>query len=142
MAIRARQIMRKKIKAGMNTTVREAAHLLISNGLPGLPVVDEALQVVGVLTECGILKAVTEGLNLDAVTAAGIMMKDPVTVDADATCRDLIQMMLSNNPPVVAVVHNGKYVGVVSRNAIMDATVAPDYTTFAAGERAEAFACA
>ncbi len=134
MAIRARQVMRKKIRATENTTVREAAHLLISNALPGVPVVNERMEVIGVVTECNVLNAVREGADLDTVTAGRIMMNNFATADAEASCRDLIQMMLSNNYPVIPVVHNKKYVGVVSRHMIMDSTVAPDYTVIPAGE--------
>ncbi len=134
MAIHARQVMRKKVKAATNTTVREAAHLLISNALPGLPVVNEKMEVVGVVTECNVLKALQEGADLDKVTAERIMMTTFATMDAEASCRDLVQIMLANNYPVIAVVHNKKYVGVVSRHMIMDSIVAPDYTVLPAGE--------
>ena len=84
------------------------------------------MEVVGVVTECNVLNAVREGADLDTVTAGKIMMNNFAISDAEASCRDLIQMMLSNNYPVLPIVHTKTYVGVGSTHMIMDSTVAPD----------------
>jgi IMP dehydrogenase len=137
MAIRAKHIMSSRISVTTDTTVREAAHKMISYGLPGLPVVNDAMEVLGVITEFNILGAVREGMNTGEITAARIMTKNPTTADVNTTTDDLIQMMLLNNFTVVPIVNNGKLAGVVSRFSIMDSLVAPDYSIFSARELRE-----
>src|SRR5512147_1854679 len=138
MAIRAKHIMSGKISVGKDTTVRDAAHKMISHGLPGLPVVNDAMEVMGVITEFNILGAVREGMNAGEITASRIMTPNPVTADINTTTDDLIQMMLLNNFTIVPIVNNGKLAGVVSRFSVMDCLVAPDYSIFSAQEFKEA----
>lgn len=142
MAIRAKHIMSGKISVGKDTAVRDAAHKMISHGLPGLPVVNDAMEVVGVITEFNILGAVREGMNAGEITAERIMTRNPTIADVNTTTNDLIQMMLLNNFTIVPIVNNGKLAGVVSRFSIMDSLVAPDYSIFSARELKEALACA
>jgi len=134
MAIQAKHIMSGKISVGTGTTVKDVAHKMISSGLPGLPVVNEAMEVVGVVTEFNILGAVREGMNMGEITAARIMTTNPTTADITTTTDELIQMMLRNNFTIVPIVNNGKLAGVVSRFSIMDSLVAPDYSVFSARE--------
>lgn len=142
MAIRAKHIMSGKISVGKDTTVRDAAHKMISYGLPGLPVVNDAMEVVGVITEFNVLGAVREGMNAGEITAARIMTRNPTIADVNTTTDDLIQMMLLNNFTIVPIVNNGKLAGVVSRFSIMDSLVAPDYSIFSAKQLKEALVCA
>ncbi len=133
MALRARDIMRKKVAVETGTSIKEAAHKMISTGLPGLPVVNDKQDVVGVITEFNVLGAVREGLDLEKTLVKRVMTADPVTADANASCFELIQTMLLNNYTVVPVVINGKCAGVVSRLSVMDAHLAPRYSSIASG---------
>ncbi len=129
MALRARDLMRKKVSVGANSSVREVAHKMIATGLPGLPVVNENRETVGVITEFNVLGAIREGMDLEKITAARIMTPNPVTADTYASCFDLIQLMLLNNYTVIPITSNGKCAGVVSRHAVMDANLSPRYSS-------------
>ncbi len=133
MALQAKDLMRKKVAVGANETVKEAAHKMISTGLPGLPVVDEKAKVVGVITEFNVLGAIREGMDLEKISAERIMTAAPATADINASCHDLIQTMLLNNYTVIPIVNNGKCAGVVSRLAVMDANLSPRYSSIASG---------
>ncbi len=138
MALRAKDLMRKKVAVGTDVTVKEAAHKMISTGLPGLPVVNDRMEVVGVLTEFNVLGAIREGMDLEKITVSRIMAGDPATADVNAPCFELIQMMLQNNYTVIPIMHNGKCAGVVSRLAVMDANLSPRYSSITAKDRDEA----
>ncbi len=133
MALRAKDIMRKKVSAGINDTVKEAAHKMISTGLPGLPVVNDRMEVVGVLTEFNVLGAIREGMDLEKISTVRIMTPDPVTADTNASCYELIQTMLLNNYTVIPIINNGKCAGVVSRLLVMDANLSPRYSSITSG---------
>jgi len=137
MAIRAKHIMSGKISVGANTTVKEVAHKMITYGLPGMPVVNESMEVIGVVTEFNVLGAVREGMDLGKITASRLMTQNPATAEVNTSTDDLIQTMLLNNYTMLPILNNGKYAGVVSHFSIMDALVSPDYSVFSAKELKE-----
>lgn len=142
MALRAKQIMSERISVGPDTTVKEAARKMMSYGQPGLPVVNDNMEVVGVITEYNVLGAIREGMKLNTIPAARIMTTEPTTADIDTSSEDLIQMMLMNNFTFIPIVNKNKYVGMVSRHSIMDACVSPDYNAFSYCEQKDLCACA
>ncbi len=127
MSLLAWHIMREKIAIGPNTTIREAGYRIIATGQPGLPVLNEKSEVVGIITEFNILGAIREGTDLDKITAEKIMTKDPAVSEVNTSVSDLIQMMLRENFTLVPIVHNNKYAGIVSRRMIVDAYLSPEY---------------
>jgi len=141
MFISARHIMRKKISVGTDTNVKDAAHKFISTGKPGLPVVDENMEVIGIVTEFNVLGAMREGLDLEKITVLRIMSTSPTIADMNTSCNDVIEMLLLNNFTIIPIVSNKKYVGMVSRHTIMDAYLSPRYTNFASQERVLPFTC-
>ena len=138
MALRAQDLMRKKVAVGTETTVKEAAHKMIATGLPGLPVVNEHMEVVGVVTEFNVLGAIREGMDLEKTSVGRLMTKQPATADIDTDCRDLIQMMLLDNYTIIPIVNNGKCAGVVSRLAVMDANLSARYSSITNRQQREA----
>jgi predicted transcriptional regulator len=142
MAIGAWHIMREKTSVRPDTTAQEIAHKIISSGLPGLPVVSDTMEVLGMVTEHHILGAIGEGLDLEKIPAADLMMTSPVTADMHTSPDDLIRMMLVNNCcAVLPIVNNKKYVGVVSRHMLMEVYTSPHYSRFAQKDRKGPFLC-
>jgi CBS domain-containing protein len=142
MALRAKQIMSERISVGPDTTVKEAARKMMAYGQPGLPVVNDNMEVVGVITEYNVLGAIREGMKLNTIPASRIMTTEPTTADIDTSSEDLIQMMLMNNFTFIPIVNKNKYVGMVSRHSIMDACVSPDYNAFSYCEQKDLCTCA
>ena len=142
MALRAKQIMSERISVGPDTIVKESARKMMSYGQPGLPVVNDNMEVVGVITEYNVLGAIREGMKLNTIPAARIMTTEPTTADIDTSSEDLIQMMLMNNFTFIPIVNKNKYVGMVSRQTIMDACVSPDYNSFSFCDQKDLCACA
>ena len=114
---------------------------MMSYGQPGLPVVNNNMEVVGVITEYNVLGAIREGMKLNTIPASRIMTTEPTTADIDTSSEDLIQMMLMNNFTFIPIVNKNKYVGMVSRLSIMDACVSPDYNAFSFSEQKDLCAC-
>lgn len=138
MALRAKDLMRKKVAAARDTTVKAAAHKMITTGLPGLPVVNDQMEVVGVVTEFNVLGAIREGMDLEKISVERIMTIHPVTADINTGCHDLIQMMLLNNYTIIPIVNNDKCAGVVSRLSVMDANLSARYSSITSRQQNEA----
>lgn len=142
MAMHAWHIMKEKISVRPDTTAQDVALRLISSGLPALPVVNDDQDVLGMATEHAVLNAIRQGLDLERVTASGIMIKAPITADIDTSPDELIRMILQHNCcAVITIVKEGKYAGVVSRNMLMDIYTSPHYSRFAQKDRKGPFVC-
>ena len=142
MAIQAWHIMKEKIRVAPDTTAQDVALKMISSGLAAVPVVNELQELLGLATEHVILGALQQGLDLDQLSAAALMVKAPLIADISTSPGELIQMMMKNNCcSVVTILNNGKYAGVVSRHMLMDIYTSPHYARFAQKDRKAPFVC-
>ncbi len=141
MGISAWHIMREKISVGPDTTAREVTMKIISSGLAAMPVVDEAREILGVVSENAILDAIREERDLDSIPASAIMVPAPIIADADTSTGELINLLLKSCCSIVLVVKDKKYVGVISRHMLMDIFTSPHYARFAAKDRKAPFSC-
>lgn len=100
----------------------EALHrvleLLIENQISGLPVVDDAGRLVGVLSEKDLLKIFSEP---DAETVASLMSCDPVSISVDSELVDVVDTLMANDFRRVFIHDDGKLVGLISRSDLMPA---------------------
>ncbi len=132
------------ITAQLTTPVREIAHLMSEHAISGLPVVNEAGEVVGVITELDMIirnarfKMPTYFMILDSIiylerpkhfqdrlrhvlgtTAEEIMSTPPVTITSDAPIEDLASLMADRRVNPIPVVDDNRLVGIVSRSDII-----------------------
>lgn len=135
------------ITCSADTEIKEAARLMYLNGLSGLPVLDQAERVVGIITEQDLVKIegrlhlpltfaflgsliyLDDPLNGDeiekqlrallATKVADLMTKEVVTIPADASLEDLAEIFLQKKINLVPVVADGKLVGIISRADIV-----------------------
>ena len=130
--IRAKYVMCKRTAVLKTTTGREVVYKMMASGCPGIPVVNEESEVVGIVSMCDILKAAKEnGPEIDKITAEQIMSKAPITADRDTPLDDLAKIMFENNYSVIPIVKGKKLVGIVGAREIIDTYVEPHlYTTF------------
>ena len=134
---------RKVISVSPETTVAEAANLMLRNHISGLPVVDKAGVVVGIVSEGDFLRRSEigtprkrgrlltfflgyAGAAEDYVREHGrkiseIMTPSPITVSEDTPLPDLVSLMEKNNIKRVPVIRAGRLVGIVSRSNVLQA---------------------
>ncbi len=122
-----------------DTTIREAAKIMSASRVSGLPVVDAAGRVVGIVTEKDLLRSRLEDqkreawwLNLLAegeklapdfieYARAGndmvrrVMHADPLTIAEDTPLAEIAALMVEKGIKRLPVVTDGKLVGIVSR---------------------------
>jgi len=142
--MRAHQIMtRKVISVGPDTSVVEAANLMVRGGFSGLPVVDKAGTVIGIVSEGDFLRrseigtprrrgrlltflfgrgaAAEDYVREHGRKVAEIMTPSPLTIDEDAPLADIVALMERNHVKRTPVVHDGRMVGMVSRANLLAA---------------------
>jgi CBS domain-containing protein len=128
-----------------NTHLKEAARLMVRHRVSGLPVVDEAGKLIGILSEGDFIRREAgrdrpQGVSLlDAVfgegelqpvgaeTVAEIMTRSVVTITPEATVGEAARVMGRRSVKRLPVVDlEGELVGIVSRSDIVGAFTKPD----------------
>ena len=98
--------------------LHRALDLLIQNKISGLPVVDEAGRLVGVLTEKDLLQ-IFDGR--DAHTVESLMSRDPVSISVDDPLVDAVDILMANDFRRIFILENGRLAGLISRSDLMPA---------------------
>jgi CBS domain-containing protein len=97
---------------------------------PALPVVNDNLEVIGIVSEYDILDALKEGRTIHEFSAESVMScghaehevcSTPVTVTSDTPIEDIVEIMYSLGFSILPVVKNKKLVGIISRKNIINA---------------------
>jgi CBS domain-containing protein len=95
-------------------TLAEAARKMWQQQTGSLLVIDGE-DLVGILTERDILKAVATGMPLDDTRISQVMSKDLVTVGPGTSLREAARVMAERWIRHLPVLDNGKLVGVISQ---------------------------
>jgi CBS domain-containing protein len=141
-------MQRTVITVRPEASLREVASLLVKHGISGLPVVDRAGTLVGVVSEADFVtreggtpegrhrvlelflgESAAERTDLakaEAATAGEAMTSPAITVDPDASVRDAARIMTERQVNRLPVVSGGKLVGIVSRADLVRAFVRTD----------------
>jgi CBS domain-containing protein len=128
------------------TSLKDVAAILAERGISGLPVVDGAGQVVGVVSEADILmkertreqrrggvigwllepKNTEEAAKLAARTAAEAMTSPAVTIEPESSVAKAAALMVERGVNRLPVVKNGELVGIVTRADLVRAFTRDD----------------
>jgi CBS domain-containing protein len=142
--MRAHQIMtRKVIAVAAGASIVEAANTMLQNHISGLPVIDEAGKLIGIISQGDFIRRAEIGTQRkrgrwlkfllgpgkvasDFVHERGrkvgeIMTLDPLTVTEDATLEDIVQLMERHNVKRLPVMREGQLVGIVTRSNLLQA---------------------
>jgi CBS domain-containing protein len=142
--MRAHQIMtRSVISVTPDTTIVEAANIMLQRHVSGLPVVDETGKLVGVVSEGDFIRRSEIGTQrkrgrwlkfiLGPGKSAGdfihehgrkisdVMTTSPVTITEDTALAEIADIMEQNNVKRLPVVRGDKVVGIVSRANLLQA---------------------
>jgi len=128
--IRAKYIMCKRTAVKENESGKEVVFKMMGTGCPGLPVVNEQMEIVGILTAFDVLKAIRNGVKIDAITVGKVMTKAPLSADVNAPLEALIDMLIDNNYTIIPITNKNKLVGIVSRAEILQAYAEPHMYQF------------
>ena len=118
---KASDIMTRNIVAAhASTTAREIGTKLLIGNFNGLPVVDNNIKLIGIVTAIDIFQTIRQDKNLDSLRAIDIMTKNPVTVKQDTDIHEVIDIILQRHIILVPVIDDKhKLIGLVGRPDIM-----------------------
>ena len=142
--MRAHQIMtRPVITVTPETTIVEAANIMLQKHVSGLPVVDATGQLVGIVSEGDFIRrseigtqrkrgrflkfilgpgqAATDFVHEHGRKVAEIMTPQPLTITEDTDLEKIVQLMETNNVKRLPVTRGDQIVGIVSRANLLQA---------------------
>ena len=118
------------VAARQSTTAREIGARLLLGDFNGLPVIDSNAKVIGIVTAVDILRAITQGKNLDSTRAIDIMTRNPVVVKQDTEINGIIDIILQKAIILVPVVDDEhKLIGLVGRLDILQQNLGEKFVT-------------
>lgn len=118
--VTAKDIMKKTVTAARKETLgRSLAEKLLTGNYSGMPVVNSNNQVIGIITEFDLIKAMDEGKPLEQVTAEDVMTKKPICVEEDTPIEKVIHTMTKENIIRIPVVRDMVPIGIISRSDIL-----------------------
>jgi CBS domain-containing protein len=111
---------RNIVVARANTTALEIGSKLLIGNFNGIPVVDNNIKLIGIVTAVDIFQAIRQGKNLDSLRARDIMTQNPVTVKQDTDINEVIDIILQRHIIIVPVIDDKhKLIGLVGRLYIL-----------------------
>jgi CBS domain-containing protein len=142
--MRAHQIMtRSVVTVAPETAILEAANLMLQRHVSGLPVVDAAGKLVGIVSEGDFIRRSeigtqrkrgrwlrfilgTAGAATDFVREHGrkvseVMTREPLTITEETALDEIVATMETNGVKRLPVMRSGKLVGIVSRANLLQA---------------------
>ena len=110
----------KLVTATPQTSVAEAAAMMLAHGVGAVVVVDDG-AVTGIFTEHdAVRRVIAGGRDPQAVRLGEVMTREPLTVGPDATLGHALVLMHDRAIRYLPVVENGKPVGLVLARDALD----------------------
>jgi CBS domain-containing protein len=109
------------VAAKESETLMEINNKLLLGEFNGVPIVDNRNAVIGMITSVDILKALRDHVNIDALCAKDVMVRNPITVNKETSVEKIIDLMVDNKIVLVPVVQepDNILVGIVTRLDIL-----------------------
>lgn len=141
---------------GPEASVRQAAKIMLKHGISGLPVVDDDMKIVGIITEGDLIRR--SELGYDKIQDFGpsgegagdardyvrrhswkvgdVMTRDVVTVEENGSIATAARLLEEHNVKRLPVVRDGKLVGMISRSDLLRVIATSVPEQIAAGDEA------
>ena len=114
--LKAKDIMTENVvSVKRNTPIFEAVELLAKNNITGIPVVEDDMTLVGILTEKDVLSLFYADENAKNKVVDDYMTRPAVHFDENESLSDVCDCLINNVFRRVPVTSNGRVVGIIIR---------------------------
>jgi arabinose-5-phosphate isomerase len=101
------------------TSLKEVIHTISKNRLGATAVVDDQNKVLGIITDGDIRRMLEEHISLQALKAADIFHKKPVTISSNELAVNALTLMEQKDISQIIVVDESKYIGMIHIHDLM-----------------------
>lgn len=109
---------------GKQTPVYDAVKILLDSDVTGLPVVDDDMTLLGIITEKDVLRLLSQVEN-DSVTVEQFMTQDVVSFDDETDLIAICEYLIESDFRRVPITSQGKLAGIISRRDIIKYILEP-----------------
>ena len=102
-----------------DTPILEAIQILVNNGITGVPVVEEDMTLVGILSEQDVLRLFHTYKQERDRTAGEFMTQPVIYFEEDESLLDICYRLRDSSIRRVPVTSDGKVTGIISRADIL-----------------------
>jgi CBS domain-containing protein len=114
-----RELMRPEVwDTFPEESVADAAERMRDHGVGSLPVV-EGQELLGILTERDVLRAVADGAPLRVTPVSAYMTAGAVVASSNTDAASAVQLMVQHDVRHLPIVEGGKLVGMVSARDLL-----------------------
>lgn len=118
-SFKANDIMTKNvISVKKHTPIVQAIELIAKNHITGLPVVEDDMTLVGILSEKDVLSLFYTEQD-EAKTVNDFMTQPPVFLDESESLLDICDCLMNSSFRRLPVTSKGKLVGIITRTDII-----------------------
>jgi len=120
--VKAKDIMTKEVVAARRgTPIYEAVELMRRKRVAGIPIVEDDMVLVGILSEKDALRLLYDDADAENKTVDEYMSRPAVAFNEDDGLESICDFMMMNYPRRVPVkTREGKVVGIISRPDVID----------------------
>ncbi len=120
--VKAKDVMTKEVVcARRGTPIYEAVELMRRKKVAGIPIVEDGMILVGILSEKDVLRLLYEDADAENKTVDDYMSRPAVAFNEDDGLESICDFMMMNYPRRVPVkTREGKVVGIISRPDVID----------------------
>ena len=117
----AEQIMHKEVfTLRPHNTVREALTLMNEKNIRHIPITNEDMQLVGIVSQFNVRSLCDDNPELaDATALSEIMVKDPITAHSLDFVEDIALIMYESKKSCLPVVSSGTLVGIITTTDLL-----------------------
>jgi CBS domain-containing protein len=119
--LKAKDIMTKSvISVKTDTPIYDALKYIASHGISGLPVVEDDMTLVGIVSEKDVLSLFYDNDNNDEITVDDFMTQPPLFFDESESLSDVCDFLRKNVFRRVPITSEGKLVGIISIRDVIE----------------------
>lgn len=118
--LKAKDIMTKRvISVKINTPIYDVLKLIASYGISGLPVVEDDMTLVGIVSEKDVLSLFYNNDD-DEITVDDFMTQPPIFFDEEESLLDVCDFLRKNIFRRVPITSEGKLIGIISIRDVIE----------------------
>jgi CBS domain-containing protein len=106
------------VVAASHEVLTDAASRMRFNDVGCVPVLERG-ELVGILTERDLARALADGADPHTATVADYMTPDPIAIDSQTDVRDAARIMIDSGVRHLPLVERGRLLGVMSMRDIV-----------------------
>ena len=107
-----------------DASMKEVMDQLVAYHFHGLPIVDDSKNIVGMVTDKDVMRAVYQGKEPSGTLVKNIMSTSIITAEPESTVYSLVKCMVENEITRVPICKDKQVLGIVCQSDIIKKAVA------------------